>query len=87
MPEENAPDESCILAVNYAHGSEIAQHVLTPADADENGRIEVVVSFEGPSVRKTWVSFSAYGGNIRRLIVEDISYVRVGYRKHVFEKT
>ena len=39
---------------------------------------EVVVSFEGSSVRKTWVSFSAYGGNIRRLIVEDISYVRVG---------
>ena len=80
LPEENTPDETCILAINYAGGDEFMREVITPSDADENGRIKKSMWFNWhlPSEGMLFFSYSVYGGNMRRLIVEDISYVRVG---------
>ena len=78
MPEETKPDESCVFAVNQAHGGEYARYELSPADMDKDGVIMQKISFYVPvSMHGNLISFSVYGGNIRRLIVEDISYIRV----------
>ena len=78
-PEENAPDEYCILGVNYSLADEIAQDILTVEEAGENNYVIKTVPFYVPySLHGYNVSFSVYGGNIRRLVVEDISFVRVG---------
>ena len=78
MPEETKPDESCVFAVNQAHGGEYARYELSPADMDKDGVIMQKISFYVPvSMHGNIISFSVYGGNVRRLIVEDISCVRV----------
>ena len=76
--EENDPDATCKLAVNYGFGSEIASDVLSAHDADEDGLIVKQIPFHAESrIHASHVVFSVYGGDIRRLFVQDISYVRL----------
>ena len=76
--EENDPDAYCKLAVNYGFGSEIASDMLYTREMDEEGVIVKQIPFRVESeLHGAHVVFSVYDGDIRRLFVQDISYVRL----------
>ena len=79
MPEETAEDMHFHLGINVAHGGELAGMEITRADAGEDGMIVKTIPFQVSNpLNVTEVSFSVYGGNVRRLVVEEISYVQTG---------
>lgn len=79
MPKETPADMHFHMGINITHGGEIAGLEITPADMDENGYIIKTIPFQiGDTQRVTNISFSVYGGTVRRLVVEDISYIQTG---------
>lgn len=78
MPEDMEDEEYCYVAINYTQDLEITRRTISSEVVDDNGYAIITIPFAGPTSQGGTVSFSVYGGNVRRLIVEDISYVRTG---------